>query len=209
MVQRRFPPVSSVATMPFLLLLAFLTSAIHGQAASPEVGTVQILGFKYAGDGCPPGSAEGEVSDDGHAITVMFSRYTASTDAGLDGRRKTCTVTVNLSYPPGFRFHLGTVTTRGYAKLDAGVTATAQTSYYIAGEPGTARAKHVIDGPFDGDFEFTDEFTDEFNVLPYSKCNVIRDLNLRSELRAGAGLITGRSDDLRLTQEFSIIWESC
>ncbi|GBG81876.1 hypothetical protein CBR_g34060 [Chara braunii] len=205
MVQRRFPPVSSVATMAALLLLAFLMSAIHVQAASPEAGTVKILGFKYEGDACPPGSAEGAVSDDGQAITMMFSKYTASTDAGVDRLRKSCTVTVNLSYPPGFRFHLGTVTMRGYAKLDAGVIATAQTSYYISGIPGTARAKRVITGAFDDDFEFTDKF----NVLLYSECNVIRDLNLISEVRLVAGLITGRDDDLKLTQELAIVWESC
>ncbi|GBG68029.1 hypothetical protein CBR_g1149 [Chara braunii] len=186
-------------------------SAIHVQAASPEAGTVKILGFKYAGDACPPGSAEGAVSDDGQAITMMFSEYTASTDAGLDSLRKRCTVTVNLSYPPGFRFHLGTVTMRGYAKLDVGVTATAQTSYYISGIPGTGRANRVITGAFDDDFKFTDRF----GVLVYSKCNFIRDLNLNSEVRLNPGqppktaVISVDSEDLKLMQEFAIIWESC
>ncbi|GBG68021.1 hypothetical protein CBR_g1141 [Chara braunii] len=211
MAQRGFPPVPSVATMAALLLLTFLTSAIHGQAASPEAGTVKISGFQYAGDGCPAGSAEGAVSDDGQAITMMFSKYTASTDAGLDGLRKKCTVTVNLSYPPGFRFHLGTVTMRGYAKLDAGTNGTAQTSYYISGLPGTAKANRVITGSFNDNYEFTDQF----GVLVYSKCNVVRDLNLNSEVRVNAGdpaknaLMTVDSQDLKLTQEFAIIWESC
>ncbi|GBG66728.1 hypothetical protein CBR_g68712 [Chara braunii] len=211
MAQRGFPPVPSIATMAALLLLAFLQSPIHGQAASPEAGTVKITGFQYAGDGCPPGSAEGAVSDDGQAITVMFSKYTASTDAGLDGLRKKCTVTVNLSYPPGFRYHLGTVTMRGYAKLDAGVTGTAQTSYYISGTTGTARAQRVIAGSFDDNYEFTDKF----GVVAYSQCNVVRDLNLNSEVRlnpgkpAKSGLMTVDAQDLKLTQEFAIIWESC
>ncbi|GBG81867.1 hypothetical protein CBR_g34051 [Chara braunii] len=211
MAQRGFPPVPSVATMAALLLLAFLTLAIHGQAASPDVGTIKILGFTYAGDGCPPGSAEGAVSDDGQAITVMFSKYTASTDAGLDGLRKKCAVTVNLSYPPGFRFHLGTVTMRGYAKLDAGTSGTAQTSYYISGTTGTAKANRVIAGSFDDNYEFTDQF----GVLVYSECNVVRDLNLVSEVRlkpgnpAKSAQMTVDSQDLKLTQEFAIIWESC
>ncbi|GBG68043.1 hypothetical protein CBR_g1164 [Chara braunii] len=206
MAQRGFPPVPSVATVPALLLLAFLTSAIHVQAASPEPGTVKLLGFTYAGDGCPPGSAQGAVSDDGEAITMMISQYTASPDPPLHAVRKSCAVTVKLSYPPGFRFHLGTVTIRGYAKLDAGMTAIAATSYYISGTPGTARASRVIAGPFDAEFEFTDRF----NVLLYSECNVVRDLNLRSEVRLAAGLVTGGDeDDPKLTQEFAIIWESC
>ncbi|GBG81878.1 hypothetical protein CBR_g34062 [Chara braunii] len=177
-----------------------------------EAGTVKISGFKYKGDGCPQGSAEGAVSDDGEVITVMFSNYTASTDAdGFCHRCPRCTVAVELSYPPGFRFHLGTVTMRGYARLDEGVSGTAKTSYYISGLPGTALAKRVITGPFDDNFEFTDQF----GAVVYSKWNVVGDLNLKSDvlLKAGkpgkSGLVTVDSQDLRLTQEFAIIWESC
>ncbi|GBG81881.1 hypothetical protein CBR_g34065 [Chara braunii] len=211
MAQRGFPPVISVATMAALLLLAFLTSAMHGQAASPEAGTVKISGFKYNGDGCPLRSAEGAVSDDGEVITVMFSNYTASTAAAWDGMRRRCTVTIILSYPPGFIFGLGMVTMRGYAKLDAGVTGSAQTSHNIPLAPGAARSKRVITGPFDGNFEFTDEFS----VVAYSVCNVVRNLNFNFEVRLNpgnppkSGLMTIGSEGLKLTQEFSISWASC
>ncbi|GBG68172.1 hypothetical protein CBR_g2724 [Chara braunii] len=203
--------VSSMAAMAALLLLALMQFAIHGHAASPPPGTVKIEGFSYNGDGCPPGSAEGSVSDDARALTVMFSKYTATTDAGNSGLRRACTVTAVLSYPQGFRFHLVDVTLRGYAKLDAGVTGTIQTSYYISGVKGTARARRVIPGAFDDNFEYTDSFA----AAVYSECNSVRNLQLVSEVRVSpakppkSGLLTIDSQDLRLTEVFAITWESC
>ncbi|GBG66764.1 hypothetical protein CBR_g68750 [Chara braunii] len=200
-----------MAAMAALLLLALMQSAIHGHAPSPDPGTVKIETFSYAGDGCPPCSAEGAVSDDGPALTVMFSQYTASTDAGSSGLRKACMVTAVLSYPLGFRFHLVDVTMRGYAKMDAGVTGTIQTSYHISGVSGTTRAKRVITGAFDDNFEFTDSFA----AAVYSECNTVRNLNLVSEVRVNpgnppaSGLLTMDSQDLRLTQVFALAWESC
>eukprot|EP00244_Chara_vulgaris_P010138 TRINITY_DN454_c0_g1_i6.p1 TRINITY_DN454_c0_g1~~TRINITY_DN454_c0_g1_i6.p1 ORF type:complete len:210 (-),score=25.03 TRINITY_DN454_c0_g1_i6:531-1160(-) len=207
MAKTMFPFVFSVA----VTLLVLLQSAMHGQATSPEPGTVKITGFSFNGNGCPTGSAEGAISDDGEAITLMFSKYTATSDEGMDGQRRTCTVTVNLSYPPGFIFHLGRVTMRGYAKLDDGVIATAQTSYHISGVKGTARAKHVMKGKFDDNFEFTDNF----EMLVYSECNTVRDLHLLSEVRLSnvkppkSGLVTMDSQDLQLIQRFALVWDSC
>ncbi|GBG68158.1 hypothetical protein CBR_g2709 [Chara braunii] len=201
---------SAMVALLLFTLLAVLVSNGYASGAPPS-GSVTIAGFTYNGDGCPPGSTEGDVSSDGQALTVMFSKYTASTDMGVAGRRRSCSVSVKLAYPPGFIYHLGSVTVRGYGLLAEGVTGTVQSSYYVAGVPGTAKAKRVIKGPFDDDFEFTDGF----ESIASSECSSVRNLNIKTEVRVDPGntskngLMTIDSADLRLTEVFSIVWTAC
>ncbi|GBG66744.1 hypothetical protein CBR_g68729 [Chara braunii] len=210
-----FPSFSPMGAMAALLLLVtMLQLAVHGQAEAPPANTVSIEGFSYNGDGCPSGSAEGSISSDGQALTVMFSKYTATTEGRIQKQmRKSCVVTVKLNYPPGFVFTLGTVTMRGYGKLDAGIKGTIKTSYYISGLPGTASATHNFNGPFDDNYEVADEFI----AAVESTCNVVRNLQLNSEVRVNPGkiplpsngLLTMDSQDLKLTQKFYFKWRRC
>ncbi|GBG45582.1 hypothetical protein CBR_g79051, partial [Chara braunii] len=158
--------------MLLLLLPLLLQLAARGAASTcPPPGSVKIQSFSYAGSGCPPGTAVGDISKDGKALTVIFSKYYATTDKLLADRKRSCVVTVKLSYPRGFIVSVGTVTTRGYVKLDAGAVATIQTWYYFSGLPGTARLVRKFTGVVEKNFEVTDKFL----TLVYSRCGVSRD----------------------------------
>ncbi|GBG93042.1 hypothetical protein CBR_g58376 [Chara braunii] len=199
----------SAAVALFLFaFLALASNALAKRCISPPRGTVKISELTYAGDGCPPGSAEGVMSSDAEALTVMFSNYSATTDSTSQDRRKVCTLTVKLIYPAGFIFHLGTCTMRGYGMLEEGVTGTVQTSYHISGLGGTSRTTRVMKGPFDDNFEFTDRFVG----AAYSQCRKVRNLNIKSEVRVNPGtsgnqgLMTIDSTDLKLTEVFHLSW---
>ncbi|GBG87701.1 hypothetical protein CBR_g45855 [Chara braunii] len=206
-----FRSSSPVAEIAVLLLLAVLQLAVNVHAGAPPPGSVKIDGFDYNGDGCPVGSVQGSISGDSKALTVMFSAFTATMDEGQQNMRKSCVVSVMLNYPPGFFFTLGTVTMRGYAKLDAGVKGTVKTSYYISALIGSGQATHVFNGQFDGNYEVTDYF---LNAVA-SECGKIRNLNINSEVRVNpekpprSRIITMDSQDLKLTQIFAVNWSSC
>ncbi|GBG66690.1 hypothetical protein CBR_g68674 [Chara braunii] len=205
-----FRSSSAVAELAALLLLAVVQLVVNVHVGAPPPGAVKIDGFDYNGDGCPVGSVQGSISCDSKALTVMFNTFTATTDEGQQNMRKSCVVTVMLNYPPGFFFTLGTVTMRGYAKLDAGVKGTMRTGYHISGRIGSGQATHVFNGQFDGNYEVTDYFQNAVG----SECGKIRDLNINSEVRVHPGkpprigVITMDSQDLKLTQIFAINWST-
>ncbi|GBG81070.1 hypothetical protein CBR_g31627 [Chara braunii] len=201
--------------MLLLLLPLVIQLAAQGAAAiCPPPGSVKIESFSYLGSGCPLGTAVGDISSDGQALTVMFSKYFATTDKLLTDRRRNCVVTVSLSYPGGFVVSVGTVTMRGYLKLDAGAVGTIQTWYYFSGLPGTARFVRNFTGVVDKNFEVTDKFL----TLVYSSCGVFRNLNLASEARVipgpgypakGNGLVEIDSQDLSVRQVWNLVWQKC
>ncbi|GBG44674.1 hypothetical protein CBR_g78131 [Chara braunii] len=199
--------------MVILLLLGLLQLAVPGLAQSPPASTVKITVVTYAGTGCPPGSTEGVISSDGQTLTIIFSKYTAFTPGSPADRRKNCQVAVAVEYPSGFTFTLATVTYRGYAQLEPGVTGRLAASYYFSGIPGTVRSKHELRPPVDGNFEFTDKF----GTVVYQECGVPPAiLNLVSEASVkpppgskAVGLITVDSQDLRLKQIYRFIWKKC
>eukprot|EP00244_Chara_vulgaris_P011444 TRINITY_DN566_c0_g1_i3.p1 TRINITY_DN566_c0_g1~~TRINITY_DN566_c0_g1_i3.p1 ORF type:complete len:211 (+),score=22.40 TRINITY_DN566_c0_g1_i3:268-900(+) len=205
---RAFYPMGAMAA---LLLLTILELAVHGNAQGPPPGTVSIYGFSYEGDGCPSGSAEGVVSNDGLTLTVIFSSYTAVTDKGLDDTRKKCTLSIQLNYPPGYYYTLGTFTVRGYGKLEAKVKGTVRVGYHISGRIGEGSATHTFWGPMDKNFEKTSNFENAVS----SECGRIRNLNINSEVRVHPGkpprkgIITMDSQDLKLTQIYGVEWKQC
>ncbi|GBG91410.1 hypothetical protein CBR_g52297 [Chara braunii] len=137
--------------MVVLLLLGLLQLAVPGLAQTPPSGTVKIKSFKYAGSGCPPGSFQGVVSDDVQTLTVIFSSDTS--DSGPE--RRSCQLSVGLTYPAGFAFTLESVTFRGSFQGSASVT----TTYYFSGIPGTGRVQRSLPPPVEGNFEFTEQFS--------------------------------------------------
>ncbi|GBG66745.1 hypothetical protein CBR_g68730 [Chara braunii] len=205
---RSFPPMAAMAT---LLLLTILQLAVHGYAQAPAPGTVTIDGFTYEGDGCPSGSVAHSISDDGQALTVMYSSYTATTDQGLLNTRKKCALTIILNYPPGYFYTLGTVTMRGYTKLDAKVKATVRVTYHVSGRIGTGAATYNFFGPTEENFEKTESFANAVS----SECGRVRNLNIITEGRVlpgkppKSGIITVDSTDLKLTEIYAINWKTC
>eukprot|EP00244_Chara_vulgaris_P011481 TRINITY_DN569_c0_g1_i1.p1 TRINITY_DN569_c0_g1~~TRINITY_DN569_c0_g1_i1.p1 ORF type:complete len:210 (+),score=12.30 TRINITY_DN569_c0_g1_i1:143-772(+) len=205
-----------MAPVAVLLLLTFLQLAVHGYAVSPPADSVSIASVNWNGDGCLPDTATATISDDGKALTVIYSNFRAVTDAGLPGRRKYCIVSVELKYPKGFSFSLFEITMRGYAKLDEAVTGTVSTRYYFSGQQGSSHStKHFVGGAngFDDNFEVSDAFVNP----QFVGCNTVRNLNINTEVRVKPGnfqpprqgLVTLDSTDMKVSQLFYLSWKEC
>lgn len=132
------------------------------------------------GSGCPLGSTETRISDDGLVFTTTFSSYeiNLSPNKTLDSRF--CQLAIEVISPPGISYAVSTFSYQGYATLESGAAARLTTSYYFSGIPvlpsGTPKS---LTGPFDNTYQFTENIT-TFDTNAWSPCGAKRDLNIRT-----------------------------
>ncbi|GBG70327.1 hypothetical protein CBR_g6455 [Chara braunii] len=186
-----------------------MQSACPGQvsAIQPPPGSVKINDFSYAGSGCPPGSVELVMSDDGNAMTLKFTKHRATTYESAAHRKRTCTASVGLSYPPEFAVGVGSVSVKGSARLDGGVSGSIKASYYFSGQGGTASSTQVMKGPSEESFEYSDSFGPV-----YSKCGTEPKLSIVTEIKVKPGRATKGGGFIRLEstpQNLDLIWMRC
>ncbi|GBG89375.1 hypothetical protein CBR_g49166 [Chara braunii] len=139
-----------MAAMVVMLLLGLLQLAVSGLAQSPPPGTLETDNVESAGTGCPPGSLELDISPD-RIPSYGFKTFTVFTPGGPADRLKNCQVSVDLRYPNGSTFALGTATFRVSAQLEEGVTGSLAASYYFSSTRGTARSSRSLPPPVEGD----------------------------------------------------------
>ncbi|GBG71206.1 hypothetical protein CBR_g8509 [Chara braunii] len=192
-----------------LVLLLILQLACPGQvsALQPPPGSVKINDFDYAGSGCPPGSVELVMSDDGNAMTLKFTKHLATTYKSAVHRKRTCTASVGLSYPAEFAIGVGSVSVRGYAKLDGGVSGSIKAPYYFSGQRGMASSKRVIKGPFNNNFEYSDSFGPV-----YSACGTEPKLSIVTEIKVNPGRAAKGGGFIRVEstpQILDLVWKRC
>lgn len=125
------------------LFLGFIVAAAAAPAPAPPQSTdrpassdVQIQAITYGGTGCPDQTVQGLLSDDRTLITLSFDAYTVQSGPNIPAteRRKFCQMQLKLQYPGGFQYSIFGADYRGYASLEAGVTGTAQSTYYFSGQ---------------------------------------------------------------------------
>lgn len=122
------------------LFLAALSSAAPIEESSqddPNPSGVFVKDIKYNGSGCPSGSVTSQFSDNRKIFTVTFNKYEANIGPNVQLRsdaRKNCQLNLKLNYPSGFQYSVIGFVTRGYADIDAGVTAEVGSIYYFSGQ---------------------------------------------------------------------------
>ncbi|GBG71796.1 hypothetical protein CBR_g9205 [Chara braunii] len=206
MAERTARSVTTVLqAMVGMSLLTLLLLSADVDAQSPRISS-----FKYNGNGCPSGTAVGEISVDGLVITMKYSAFSATTDQGVSGMRKSCQLNIAMTYSPGYSFSLEMVTLRGYTFLDDKVKATHKVSYYLTGQTGTGSFSGSTTGPFDDNYEHSGPVTPKV----WSPCNLRRNLNVKAEVRvdnsanrSGAGFIDVDTKDVVLA--FRLKWKTC
>ncbi|GBG89384.1 hypothetical protein CBR_g49175 [Chara braunii] len=205
-----FQSVSTMAAMVVLLLLALLQLAVRGLAQTPPSGTVRVESFSYSGSGCPPGSAEGALSDDG-VFSLVLPEFTVFTPGRKADLRKNCQVSVTVRYPAGFTFSVTTATFRGYAQFEEGVTGSLAAAYYFSSIPGTARFSRSLPPPVEGNFELSDSFATPV-YAPCGRQSVTLGFNFEASVlppsrpnKNNKGLITVTSQGNR----YSLLWKKC
>lgn len=119
-----------------LALLSALAAATPVPQDKPSGHEVEISAVTYGGTGCPDNTVQGLLSDDRTTITISFDQYTVQSGPNIAAteRRKFCQLQLKLKYPSGFQYSIFGADWRGYASLEAGVTGTAQSTYYFSGQ---------------------------------------------------------------------------
>lgn len=107
------------------------------------------------GTGCPAGSWDASISDDGQAFTIRFNAYETQVDETTPAVVKNCNISLKLESPKGLTFAIPTIYYSGYAFLEEGVKGT-QSATYSFRDTGlsVAQKPRELVGPYDADFVF-------------------------------------------------------
>ena len=134
------------------------------------------------GTGCPAGTWETNLSEDGQTFTTTFSAYEATVDPSTLVSIKDCNVSIKLHSPQGLSYSVTNFYYQGYAFLEQGVSGRQLASYYFQGNPvKQAQVRTELRGPMDDTYLFTDEVPITDTV--WSPCGADRDLNIVTRLR--------------------------
>jgi len=168
------------------------------------------------GSGCPAGTWDAAISDDGQTFTLRFSQYETTIDPGQAIAIKDCQLAIKLHSPQGLSYAVSSFYYSGYAFLDSSGMAAAQTAkYYFQGNPIAANENRSdLRGPLDKEYVFQDNVGTVDWV--WSPCGVDRNLNVatRVQLRnnprkTGSGYISNTTVDGSVELKFKLSWRHC
>jgi hypothetical protein len=194
------------------------SSELGSTVAVPNPSGAYFASVTANGTGCPAGSWEAGISDDGKAMTVTFSQYEAIVNPGQAFSIKDCTLSIDLKTPSGFSFSVSSFYYQGYGILDQpGMTAKQTAKYYFRGNPVPARElRSDMVGPFDNSYVFQDNIG--LVDLVWSPCGASRTLNAQTRLmiqnnaqKSGSGYLNTTSIDteIKTVFRFGLSWRTC
>jgi hypothetical protein len=182
----------------------------------PNPSGVYIAKLTANGTGCPAGTWDAAISEDGKAFTVTFSAYEAIVEPGKAFSIKDCTLGLDLQTPQGISFAISSFYYQGYATLDqGGMSARQSAKYYFMGNPAAASENvREMSGPYDDSYMFADEVP--VASLVWSPCGTQRRLNALTRLvlrnntaKTGSGYLNASSVDGELQMVFHLAWRKC
>jgi hypothetical protein len=184
----------------------------------PPPGEITINVVTVNGSGCPLGTTAVAVSPDKKAFTVTFSDFTAIVGPGEKptSARKNCQLNLLVNVPQGFTYGIAEAIYRGYGELAKGATALEKANYYFQGNPQTESREHPFQGEFANNW-ITDDKT-ELAAVVYEPCGEVRNFNINTELRVGAGtsnpktttsFFTMDSADGAISTTYRFAWAIC
>ncbi|MFI7599949.1 DUF4360 domain-containing protein [Actinoplanes sp. NPDC049681] len=184
-------------------------------ATGPATGTVTVETVKVNGSGCRPDTVAVALSQDKQAFTVLYSTYLAQAGAATKNKdeRRTCSITVRLTVPPGVSYAIPSVDYRGFAHLEPGGSATLSGRYHFQGSGAPSSTVHSFGSGFDDDWLVTDVV----GTSPvYSPCGKDSKVDIDTELRALAdrddaptSYITMDSTDGTVAATYHLAFRSC
>lgn len=90
------------------------------------------------GTGCPAGTWNSEISDDGKTFKTAFSAYKASIGVGDAIDVKDCQLSLRVRNAENTSYALDSFTFDAFYRLDTGVTADVTSKHYIQGDPANS-----------------------------------------------------------------------
>jgi hypothetical protein len=167
------------------------------------------------GTGCPPGTWDIAISEDGETFTLRFNAYEATISEGQRQAVKDCQIDVDLGSPEGLSYAIASFHYQGYVLLEKpGMTARQTASYAFRGKRQNAADRNQIVGPADESYLYSDDVPP--NRLVWSSCRRDEVLHVRTRLdvrndprRTGSGFINVASVDGALSFEWKLLWRRC
>jgi hypothetical protein len=103
----------------------------------PLDGKVHIKDVQASGSGCLPSTVSIQISKDRSTVTIGMSQMNAYFGGKHDSsdNSKNCAIHTILEYPGGYQFSVMTATYNGGARLDTGVSAYLQSTYFFSQNP--------------------------------------------------------------------------
>jgi hypothetical protein len=187
----------------------------HGpETVTPPAG-VYLASITAAGSGCPDGSWDVGISDDGQTFTLAFSAYEAQVASGQAVDMKDCTLDINLGSTGGLSFSVASFNYQGYILLDQdGMSAHQSASYFFEHENPHDQSRNDVGGPFDNSYLFTDDIG--MFQRSWSPCGQNSTLHVRTGLvmrnnpqNSGDGYINASTVDGSLSVKWGLNWRQC
>ena len=152
-------------------LIPALLPAGPALADTPDPTMTYLEDVTYSGNLCPDDSATVSLTDDGRAVTVIFSDGFVEADGYVGGAVKnieSCRLDFTMHIPNGWQYTLMPIYLRGYADLDRGTRGNLQAVMWQDGER-TYRKSVTIKGKYND--LFTHEHDLGFQSLSWSSCS--------------------------------------
>lgn len=151
------------------------------QAVTPDPNTTYFTKIIANGTGCPKGTWDARISDDGLVFTATFSAYVAEISPNVSAAVQNCQLAIGLHTPAGRSFSVASMYFSGFALLEPGVVGRQTASYYFQGRPVETKAgRNDVTGPYDADFVFRDDV--EIEDAVWSPCGLERDLTVNTRI---------------------------
>lgn len=189
-------------------IAGLLFGARIASADDPDPKQIRIEAVSYNGPGCPMGSASALLSSDARALTLLFDRFTATTESGGHRDFKACSVDLQMRVPNGWSFGIFRTQVRGYVDIHPGSLGTQRSRYTFGGQRLSVSAREIR-GPFTNDYQH-DESVPLPNIV-YSPCGGGRNLAILTSLEVSgpSSHMTVDSLDGELRQVYGIHWKRC
>jgi hypothetical protein len=166
--------------------------AVPGTApGGPTISPPRLDGPFYAsvvanGTGCPAGTWNTALSDDGQTFTTTFSAYSAFVSPSQAISIKDCLLAIKLHSTEQLQYAVQAFRFAGYAYLEDGASAVQTAKYYIQGNPANSiDAKSELTGPFNSTYTLQNEV--ELGREIWSPCGKERDINIETRIRLRNG----------------------
>lgn len=175
-------------------LAAQQTGASAGSMTIKDAEGTYFAAVRTEGAGCPAGTFNTRISDDGQVFTTTFSAFDVQISEQEHAISRNCRLAINLRSPGGRTFCVQQLAYSGYALLQENVVGRQTADYYFHDQKAlTESVREDLVGPTDGSFVFRDD------VLPneelWTPCDQERELFVDTSLQlengtpGGAGYI--------------------
>ena len=199
-------------TSIIILMICVIFSAMTQLAFAESTAPFTIGDPVVEGSGCPDGTYSVVLSPDGTELSILYSAFTAQTDATHTYDFSNCNLAIPIDVPSGITVGLIGVDYRGLAYIPTGGVGAFSREFFFAGTQGPRITSFIND--YDEFYEFL--YPDDTPFTIWSDCgdDVIARSNAtifvtRPLYGPYQAMMTVFSEDWDVSILFHLVWEYC